>query len=85
MLCLKVLQNKMDRTKLNEEVRKYETWVEECKYRNPPMLNLFNLFGSGRPIHPIYDRTDLTGNEKDEIMLAYDWKKVGESFRPLVR
>jgi hypothetical protein len=68
----------MEAKKLEKELTLYETWKEQCRYRNP-----FDFFGVlfGRVQHPIYSRTDLTPQEKDEIMLAYDWRQVGKSLR----
>ena len=71
----------MEAKKLELEIAKYETWKEQCRYRNP-----FDLIGAlfGRVQHPIYGRTDLTPQEKDEIMLAYDWRQVGKSLKSVM-
>ena len=74
----------MLKSRRDEYIARYETWMEQSRYRDPIFFNMFNILGSGRPIHPIYDNDSLSPEEKDEIMLAYDWQQVGNDIGSII-
>lgn len=81
----------MDRKKLEKEIAKYESWIEQTKFRNPLLFGIANTPNFGKVVHPIYGREDLTPQEQDMIMRVYDrrqiasdWKRIGQDFRKYI-